>query len=46
MHQRKCDAKTKALIVSQDLQGKPGAVICNADQTSQSLYNRGVAEFC
>ena len=38
MHRRKWDAKTKAMIVLQGLQGKPVAVICNEYQISQSQY--------
>jgi len=38
MHRRKWDAKTKAMIVIQGLQGKPVAAICNEYQISQSQY--------
>lgn len=38
MHRRKWDAKTKARIVIQGLQGRPVAEICNEYQISQSLY--------
>jgi transposase-like protein len=38
MQRRKWDAKTKARIVIQGLQGRPVADICNEYQISQSLY--------
>jgi transposase-like protein len=38
MHRRTWDAKTKAIIVIQGLQGQPVAVICNEYQISQSQY--------
>ena len=38
MHRRKWDAKTKACIVLEGLQGKPVAEICNEHQISQSQY--------
>jgi hypothetical protein len=38
MHRRKRDAKTKARIVLEGLQGKPGAEICHEHQSSQSKY--------
>jgi transposase-like protein len=38
MHRRKWDAKTKARIVLEGLQGKPVAEICNEHQISQSQY--------
>jgi transposase-like protein len=41
MHRRKWDAKTKARIVLEGLQGKPGAEICHEHQSSQSQYYQG-----
>jgi transposase-like protein len=38
MQQRQWDAKTKARIVVQGLQGKPVAELCNEYQISPSLY--------
>jgi transposase-like protein len=38
MHRRNWDAKTKAMIVLEGLQGKPVAEICTEHQISQSLY--------
>jgi transposase-like protein len=38
MQRRQWDAKTKARIVLQGLQGKPVAELCNEYQISQSLY--------
>jgi transposase-like protein len=38
MHRRKWDAKTKARIVLESLQGKLAAEICHEHQISQSLY--------
>jgi transposase-like protein len=38
MRRRKWDAKTKAIIVLQGLQGKSVAEICNEQQISQSQY--------
>ena len=38
MHRRTWDAKIKATIVMQGLQGRPVAEICNEYQISQSLY--------
>jgi transposase-like protein len=38
MQRRQWDAKTKARIVLQGLQGKPVAELCNEHQISQSLY--------
>ncbi len=38
MHRRKWDAKLKAQIVIQGLQGKPVAELCHEYQISQSLY--------
>jgi transposase-like protein len=38
MHRRTWDARTKAMIVLQGLQGKPVAETCNEYQISQSLY--------
>jgi transposase-like protein len=38
MQRRTWDAKTKARIVIQGLQGRPVADICNEYQISQSLY--------
>jgi transposase-like protein len=38
MHRRKWDAKTKARIVLEGLQGKPVAEVCNEYQISQSQY--------
>jgi transposase-like protein len=38
MHRRQWDAKTKARIVLQGLQGKPVAELCTEHQISQSLY--------
>jgi len=38
MQRRKGDAKSKARVVLQGLQGKPVAEICNEYQMSQSLY--------
>ncbi|HEX9870425.1 MAG TPA: transposase [Candidatus Tectomicrobia bacterium] len=45
MHRRKWDANTKAIIVMQGLQGKPVAVICNADQISSSQYDQWWDQF-
>jgi transposase-like protein len=45
MHRRKWDAKTKAMIVLQGLQGKPVAVICNEYQISQSPYDQWRDQF-
>jgi transposase-like protein len=38
MPRRQWDAKTKARIVRQGLQGKPVAELCHESQISQSLY--------
>jgi transposase-like protein len=38
MPRRKWEAKTKALVVLEGLQGKSVAEICTAHQISQSLY--------
>jgi transposase-like protein len=38
MQKRKWEAKTKALIVLEGLQGKPVAEICTEHQISQSQY--------
>jgi transposase-like protein len=38
MHRRQWDAKTKARIVRDRLQGKPVAAICNEHQISHSQY--------
>lgn len=38
MHRRKWAADLKAKIVIQGLQGRPVAGVCNAYQSSQSLY--------
>jgi transposase-like protein len=38
MHRRKWEAKTKACIVLEGLQGKPVAEICSEHQISQSQY--------
>ena len=38
MHRRKWDAKTKARIVLEGLQGKPVAELCNEHQISQAQY--------
>ena len=38
MQRRQWDAKTKARIVLQGLQGRPVAEICNEHQISPSLY--------
>jgi transposase-like protein len=38
MHRRKWDAKTKAIIVIEGLQGKPVAEICHEHQISPSQY--------
>lgn len=40
MKRRQWDAKTKATIVVQGLQGRPVAEICNEYQISQSLYDQ------
>jgi transposase-like protein len=40
MKRRQWDAKTKALIVVQGLQGRPVAEICHEYQISQSLYSQ------
>ena len=39
MQRRRWDAKTKARIVLQGLQGKPVAAICHEDQIRQALYD-------
>jgi transposase-like protein len=38
MRRRRWDAKTKAIIVIQGLQGKPVSEICHEQQISQSQY--------
>ena len=40
MKRRKWDAHTKAMIVIEGLQGKPGAELCTKHQISQSLYDQ------
>jgi transposase-like protein len=42
MQRRPWDAKTKARIVLQGLQGKPVAELCTEHQISQSLYDQWV----
>jgi transposase-like protein len=45
MHRRKWDAKLKAKIVIQGLQGRPVAEWCHEDQISQSLYDQWRDQF-
>jgi transposase-like protein len=45
MHRRKWDAKTKARIVLDGLQGKPVAEICHKHQISQSQYYQWREQF-
>ncbi len=45
MPRRPWDAKTKARIVLQGLQGQPVAELCHEHQISQSLYSQGRDQF-
>jgi transposase-like protein len=45
MRRRKWEAKTKALIVLEGLQGKPVAEMCTEHQISQSLYDQWRDQF-
>ena len=45
MQRRPWDAKTKARIVLQGLQGKPVAELCTEHQISQSLYDQWRDQF-
>jgi transposase-like protein len=45
MHQRKWDAKTKAIIIIEGLQGQPVAKICNEHQISQSQSSQWRDQF-
>jgi len=40
MKMRKCDAKTKAMIVLQELKGKPVPELCREHQLSQAQYEQ------
>jgi transposase-like protein len=40
MRRRKWEAKTKALIVLEGLQGQPVAEMCTEHQISQALYDQ------